>query len=75
PPPPTPSRYGLVPSYDLVNARIGVRLDKGRLDLSVWARNLFDKRYFQTLSVANTGLVSAILGDPRTLGATLRTKW
>jgi iron complex outermembrane receptor protein len=69
------SRYGLVPSYDLVNARIGVRLDKGRFDLSVWARNLFDKNYFQTLSVANTGLVTAILGDPRTLGATLRTKW
>ncbi len=69
------SRYGLVPGYDLTNIRIGLRLDKGRFDLSVWARNVFDKNYFQTLSVANTGLVTAILGDPRTVGVTLRTKW
>ena len=69
------SHYGLVPGYDLTNIRIGLRLDKGRFDLSVWARNVFDKNYFQTLSVANTGLVTAILGDPRTVGVTLRTKW
>ena len=68
------SRYGLVPGYGIVNARIGVKVDAGRLDLSVWARNLFDKDYFQTLGVVNYGLVTAILGDPRTIGVTLRTR-
>ena len=70
------SRYGLVPGYGLVNARAGVRLgEDGRYDLSVWARNLFDKRYFQTLNVINYGLVSAILGDPGTYGATLKVRF
>lgn len=68
------SRYALVPGYGIVNARLGVKVDDGRLDLSVWARNLFDKNYFQTLSVVNYGLVTAILGDPRTIGVTLRTR-
>ncbi|WP_354293848.1 TonB-dependent receptor [Sphingomonas sp. 1185] len=70
------SRYGLVPGYGLVNARAGVRLgEDGRYDLSVWARNLFDKDYFQTLNVVNYGLVSAILGDPGTYGATLKVRF
>ncbi|MFE8583582.1 TonB-dependent receptor [Sphingomonas sp. NCPPB 2930] len=70
------SRYGLVPGYGLVNARAGVRLgEDGRYDLSVWARNLFDKDYFQTLNVINYGLVSAILGDPGTYGATLKVRF
>jgi len=43
-------------------------------DLSIWARNLFDKDYFQTLSAQNTGIVTALIGEPRTIGATLRTK-
>ncbi|WP_454279957.1 TonB-dependent receptor [Sphingomonas sp. Marseille-Q8236] len=70
------SRYGLVPGYGLVNARAGIRLgEDGRYDLSVWARNLFDKDYFQTLNVVNYGLVSAILGDPGTYGATLKVRF
>ena len=68
------SRYALVPGYGIVNARLGLKLDDGRFDLSVWARNLLDKTYFQTLSVVNYGLVTAILGDPRTVGVTLRTR-
>ncbi len=39
---------------------------------SLWAKNLFDKDYVDTLSVANTGLVTATVGDPRTIGVTLR---
>jgi iron complex outermembrane receptor protein len=68
------SRFTLVPSYGIGNARIGVRLDDGRYDLSVWAKNLFDKDYFQTLSIAATGLITANLGDPRTVGATFRVR-
>ena len=68
------SRYADVPAYGIANARIGIRTDDGLFDLSIWARNLFDKDYFQTLSAANTGIVTALIGEPRTIGATLRTK-
>jgi len=68
------SRYTLVPSYGIGNARVGVRLDDGRFDLSVWAKNIFDKDYFQTLSIVATGLITANLGDPRTFGATFRVR-
>ena len=64
-----------MPSYGVANARIGVRLDDGLIDLSLWAKNLFDKDYVDTLSVANTGLVTATVGDPRTIGVTLRSKF
>jgi iron complex outermembrane receptor protein len=68
------SRYADVPGYGIANARIGIRTDDGLFDLSIWARNLFDKDYFQTLSAANTGIVTALIGEPRTIGATIRTK-
>ncbi len=68
------SLHADVPAYGIANARIGIRTEDGLLDLSVWARNLFDKDYFQTLSAQNTGIVTALIGEPRTIGATLRTK-
>lgn len=68
------SRYADVPAYGIANARIGFKTDDGLLDLSIWARNLFDKDYYQTLSPAVTGIVTALIGEPRTIGATLRTK-
>ncbi|MEG8221890.1 TonB-dependent receptor [Sphingomonas sp. HH69] len=68
------SRYSLAPGYGLLNARVGLRSDDGIWDLSVWARNLTDKNYFVTLSPANTGLITGQVGDPRTVGITLRTK-
>jgi iron complex outermembrane receptor protein len=68
------SRYADVPGYGVLNARIGVRTDDARWDVSVWARNLTDADYFQTLSAGNTGLVTALIGEPRTWGVTLRTK-
>jgi iron complex outermembrane recepter protein len=70
------SRYGLVPGYGVVNARLGARFGAaGRFEASVWARNLFDKDYYQTLGVLNYGLVTATLGDPRTYGATLKARF
>ncbi|MBO9695016.1 MAG: TonB-dependent receptor [Sphingopyxis sp.] len=71
---PSDSRYADVPAYGIANARIGIRTDDGLLDLSLWARNLFDEDYFQTLSAQNSGIVTALIGEPRTIGATLRTK-
>ena len=68
------SIYADVPAYGIANARIGFKTDDGLFDLSLWARNLFDKDYFQTLSAQNTGIVTSLIGEPRTIGATLRTK-
>ena len=72
---PTNSRYSVIQAYGVLNARIGVRTADGRLDLSIWARNLADADYYQSLSVANYGLVTGLLGDPRTIGATVRTRF
>ncbi|WP_375397731.1 TonB-dependent receptor [uncultured Sphingomonas sp.] len=66
------SQYTRIPGYGVLNARFGLRLADGRYDLSVWARNLTDQRYFTALGAANTGLITGNIGDPRQIGATLR---
>lgn len=68
------SRYAQVPSFGLFNARIGLRNDNGLWDISVWARNLGDKQYFQALNPGAFGLVTGTIGDPRTVGVTLKTR-
>ncbi|MEL0250653.1 MAG: TonB-dependent receptor, partial [Novosphingobium sp.] len=70
----TNSVWAQVPGFGIANARIGLKTDDGLWDLSVWARNLFDKDYFLNLSAANTGVVTAQVGEPRTYGVTLRTR-
>ena len=69
----TASRYLVVDGYALANARAGFRWADG-WSLFVWARNLFDARYFDLLTAApgNTGLFVGQPGDGRTLGVTLR---
>lgn len=69
------SRYSLIPGYSLLNARIGVRALDGSVDVQLWGRNLFDKNYYQSLSAGNTGAITGTLGDPRTYGVTLRTRF
>ncbi len=69
------SRYSKVDGFGVANARLGFRTANGVIDLSIWVKNVFDKNYFTTLSVANTGLSTATLGDPRTFGATLRSSF
>ncbi|MEH3103770.1 MAG: TonB-dependent receptor [Sphingomonas phyllosphaerae] len=68
------SRYGVIDAYGVLNLRIGLRSEDARWDLSAWVRNAGDTEYFQTLSPTNFGLVTGIVGDPRTWGVTLRTK-
>lgn len=70
----TNSAWAQVPGFGIANARIGLKTDDGLWDLSLWARNLFDKDYFLNLSAANTGVVTAQVGEPRTYGVTLRTR-
>jgi iron complex outermembrane recepter protein len=66
------SIYTTIPAYGLANARLGVRA--GALDFSLWATNLFDKKYFYSLDAATTGLLTGALGDSQTFGATLRVE-
>jgi iron complex outermembrane recepter protein len=66
------SRYTLIEPYGLLNARIGARIDDGRFDFAIWARNLTNRRYFTSLAAANNGLITGNIGDPRTIGATAR---
>jgi iron complex outermembrane receptor protein len=63
-----------IDGYGLVNLRLGLRTEDRKTELTFWARNLFDEDYFTGLSAVafNTGLYGAELGDPRTVGVTLR---
>lgn len=71
------SAYTVVPDYSLVNARLGVRSRDSQVDVSVWVRNLFDKDYYTSLTVAgfNAGQVNGFLGEPRTAGVTMRARF
>ena len=71
---PTNSVYGIVPAYGLLNARLGLRTANGRYDFALWAKNLADTRYYVSRSPVNYGLITAVSGDPRTFGATVRVK-
>jgi iron complex outermembrane receptor protein len=70
------SIYSIIPSYDIVNARLGVRVGK-RWDASIWARNLFDKDYYEYFQPGafNSGILQTRPGEPRTWGFTLRAQF
>ncbi len=71
----TLSSYGHIPGYGVLNARLGLRTESGKIDLSFWARNLLDKKYYLIRGPQTFGLVTGTVGDPRTVGTTLRVKW
>ncbi len=70
---PSPSQFLNVAGYTLLNARLGFRSDDS-WSAFLWSRNLTDKDYFEQLlpGAGNYGHYAAVLGDPRTWGATLR---
>jgi iron complex outermembrane receptor protein len=70
---PSPSQYLNIDDYALLNARAGFRIANGT-SVSVWARNLLNKDYYEQLLVAggNAGHYAGVLGDPRTFGITLK---
>jgi iron complex outermembrane receptor protein len=69
----TASRYLMVDGYALLNPRVGFRW-ADRWTVSLWARNVLDKNYFELLTAApgNTGLYVGQPGDRRTVGVTMR---
>ena len=67
------SRYTELEGRGLVNARIGVRSADGGWTAYVWSRNLLDEEYLTTkVPLGNNGGLYSSVGDPRTVGATLR---
>jgi iron complex outermembrane recepter protein len=70
---PTPSAFLNIDSYSVVNARIGVRKD-GEWSTFLWSRNALDEKYFEQLlpGSSGAGYYVGVLGDPRTVGVTLR---
>jgi iron complex outermembrane receptor protein len=71
------SIYSFVAAHEVTNLRIGIRTDDGHWDLSLWARNAFDTKYYQSVGPAafNSGAIAALLGDPRTVGVTLHVAY
>jgi len=69
----TYSRYLVVPSYPLLNTRVGIRFTDS-WTLTFWTRNLMNRNYYELLTAApgNTGLYVGQPGDPRTIGVTMR---
>ncbi|WP_066685445.1 TonB-dependent receptor [Caulobacter sp. CCH9-E1] len=69
------SSYGRQNGFALTNAGIGVRARGERWSVTLWSKNLFDKRYAAAFAAATTITpYTAILGDPRTVGVTLTAK-
>jgi iron complex outermembrane receptor protein len=72
------SAYSLINGYGLVNLYVSVGSNSDRWQVSLWARNVFDKEYMASLSVGGAvaaGYVAGTTGDPRTYGATLRLQF
>ncbi|MGV8281181.1 hypothetical protein, partial [Pseudomonas aeruginosa] len=47
-------------------------LGDGQLDTSVWLKNAFDKDYYLSAFASINGSYTASVGQPRTLGVSLR---
>ncbi|MFN8628511.1 MAG: TonB-dependent receptor [Candidatus Binatia bacterium] len=73
----TPGAQAMVGwAYALVNGRLaytGIPLQKGNLDLALYARNLFDRKYrsFGIDFGAGLGYAGNVYGNPRTFGLQL----
>ncbi|WP_457931984.1 TonB-dependent receptor [Pseudomonas aeruginosa] len=63
-----------IDGYALVNLAAGLRSDlgDGQLDTSVWLKSAFDKDYYLSAFASINGSYTASVGQPRTLGVSLR---
>jgi iron complex outermembrane receptor protein len=68
------SRYSKIPAYALTNLAAGTRFKAGgtKWDVSLWAKNAFDKLYYTSMWNTSFGAYNAIIGTPRTVGLTAR---
>lgn len=56
---------------DFINARWSTRLAGSGTDVSLWCRNVTDRRYILRALGGSNGFIRALPADPRTFGATL----
>ncbi len=66
-----------IPAYALVNARVGLKLHDGHVELQLWSDNLLNKAYYiNDLGLTKaTGVVQGYPGNPRSFGVRLRSTW
>lgn len=71
---PSPSAYLNIDGYSLLNGRIGFKAIES-VSVFVWSRNILNTNYFEQLlpGAGNAGHYAAVLGDPRTIGITIRS--
>jgi iron complex outermembrane receptor protein len=72
------SPYSSTGDYGLVNLRLGLRSVSGHWDLSLWGKNVTDRRYVANYLSYGTLLPGAYVpffADPATYGATLRASF
>jgi iron complex outermembrane recepter protein len=72
------SRYSRIPAYGVLNLSAGMGIVTGGAtlwELSVWAQNALDKRYYLAVNNNPTlaGTYYASAGQSRTLGVSLKT--
>lgn len=68
------SVYSRIPAYGMLNLATGWDISQGEnlWSLSLWVRNVTDKRYFPAVVATANGAYTASVGTPRTIGATVR---
>lgn len=69
------SSYSKIGSYGVFNLTTGFKIPQGKnqWDISIWAKNLFDKHYYLGLvNQANFNMYAGSAAQPRTIGASLR---
>jgi outer membrane receptor protein involved in Fe transport len=64
-------------AYGLLSARLGLGAPDGKWTAEIWGTNLANKGFYQVAFDAPFQFeqIDAFLGDPRTFGITLRTKF
>ncbi len=64
-----------LPSRTLVNLRMGATFMDGKIDVSVWGKNVFDREYATTPLNSSLGSIIAGFTEPPTYGVTLRSNF
>jgi iron complex outermembrane recepter protein len=69
--------FGTLPGYGILNGRLTFALKNPNVDLSLFGRNIFGKRYSQNLfnSYNQLGFTANNAGDPATYGVTATFRW
>lgn len=67
------SAYGWQSAYGVTNLGFGLRSEDDKYSLQIWVKNLTDRRYSGGAGRATAATpYTQILGDPRTIGGTLK---